>query len=178
METEAETAQSNDSSTKRKRKNSKSETHEHKNKKTQAEKDYPPLPPSTYVPPPPAVPNSAQTNPLDDSTVQTQMTTLTPNKNIHVADNYTPPATKKAAQPGPAALDAKENIPPIVLRMKNRWTMISKEISRQGWSFNKATNIHDGIKFQPTDINSFRKKQPSLHLTRKNTILINCRRKN
>ncbi|CAH0558640.1 unnamed protein product [Brassicogethes aeneus] len=66
-------------------------------------------------------------------------------------DQSNPPGQQNQDQPNPT-----NQIPPIILRTKDRWTMVSKELKKKGWHFSKAVNIPEGVKFFPDTVDSFR----------------------
>ncbi|CAH0562993.1 unnamed protein product [Brassicogethes aeneus] len=77
--------------------------------------------------------------------------------------NYIPPKSPTIQQQDRSAANNKvqtettaSKIPPIVFRQKNRWTMVSKELENINLHFTKATTVADGIRFFPTNIDSYR----------------------
>ncbi|CAH0551010.1 unnamed protein product [Brassicogethes aeneus] len=61
--------------------------------------------------------------------------------------------------PGPSSPNSNQQsqcIPPIVLRKKDRWSKVSKELKARGLYFSNARTTSDGIKFTPESINAYR----------------------
>ncbi|CAH0562992.1 unnamed protein product [Brassicogethes aeneus] len=56
----------------------------------------------------------------------------------------------------PTTEDNQSKIPPIVLRNKARWTMLAREFNTRKLDFSRATSIAEGIKFFPSNIDSYR----------------------
>lgn len=42
-----------------------------------------------------------------------------------------------------------KRMPAIVIHKKDRWTSISKEVTRRGWRYERAINVQEGIKMFP-----------------------------
>ncbi|CAH0560553.1 unnamed protein product [Brassicogethes aeneus] len=73
-------------------------------------------------------------------------------KNTPGPTNYSAPA-KTTVTPEPSTSAGpqvqpqpkQDKIPPIILRQKSRWTMVSGAITKLGFSFSKAVNTQDGV---------------------------------
>ncbi|CAH0562994.1 unnamed protein product [Brassicogethes aeneus] len=120
---------------------------------------------STYVPPSPTPTQTTLPKALEISS-NTNQDINNPSVSTYVPPSPTPTQTQTTSQeniptasttiPNNTAESISPKIPPIVLRVKKRWSMISKEITLRGWHFHKATNTSDGIKLYPTSIESYR----------------------
>ncbi|CAH0563148.1 unnamed protein product [Brassicogethes aeneus] len=79
---------------------------------------------------------------------------------LRLTTPYVPPSTSMDGQPTQASTDETKHshpkIPPIILRTKDRWTMISNVMKANGWQFTKAINTAKGVKFFPATIESYR----------------------
>ncbi|CAH0555085.1 unnamed protein product [Brassicogethes aeneus] len=70
---------------------------------------------------------------------------------------YLPPTQQSSKSPDPTPIPIKQDkIPPIILRKKSRWTMVSSAISKLNLKFSKATNTQDGVKFFPCSSDDYR----------------------
>ncbi|CAH0547096.1 unnamed protein product [Brassicogethes aeneus] len=73
---------------------------------------------------------------------------------------YAPPAQPTLATssntPQAQIPPKQDKIPPIILRNKTRWTMVSGAITAAGHSFSRATNIQDGVKNFPDTSDDYR----------------------
>ncbi|CAH0562956.1 unnamed protein product [Brassicogethes aeneus] len=108
--------------------------------KNQGESDhYPPLPPA-----PPMVNSTDRQSFPSSSSASVQYVPPSP-----------PPSTVTQPEKTPQIKTPK--IPPIILRKKARWTMVSAILDQQGLKFSKAINTSDGIKFFPSSEDDYRK---------------------
>ncbi|CAH0562997.1 unnamed protein product [Brassicogethes aeneus] len=116
----------------------------------------------------PALPTKNPTGYYPPEQLNTQLAAPTANTQDvqeEIILNYTPPTDDAMEQESTSTEQTTQSqqntttqpkIPPIVLRTKKRWTLVSNVFKAKGWHFNKAINTADGIKFFPDSIESFR----------------------
>ncbi|CAH0551135.1 unnamed protein product [Brassicogethes aeneus] len=116
--------------------------------------NFPPLPPPQAPALPPTVTNpTVQVSNYIPPTAKPPPAFVNPTqpKNTPGPTNYSAPA-KTTVTPEPSTSAGpqvqpqpkQDKIPPIILRQKSRWTMVSGAITKLGFSFSKAVNTQDG----------------------------------
>lgn len=66
------------------------------------------------------------------------------------------PAQGDNENPAPNAGPPVASIPPVILRTKDKWTTVAKEMEKRNIKYSKAQNTSDGIKIFPSTPDDFR----------------------
>ncbi|CAH0562996.1 unnamed protein product [Brassicogethes aeneus] len=116
-------------------------------------------PASGYTPPEQPNHNAHQTSMDTDQLAEANKATTSAANMPAPSDT---PVNPEYVPPSRAQLQDQENtktsqqVPPIILRTKERWTMVSKELKHKGWHYSKAINIPEGVKIFPDTVDAYR----------------------